>query len=338
VNGERDAGGREADPFAAAERPTLPKPDPRQGLKARFARVAAHPVVRERIPNAVDTLGQYARLVRLDRPIGIWLLLWPALWGLWLSSDGAPNEHVFLVFVLGVVLMRSAGCAINDWADREFDPHVQRTKDRPLAARRIRPYEAIVVYVGLSLISFALVLTLNRLTVYYALAGGVLAAVYPFLKRFFPLPQLWLGAAFSWSIPMAFAAHLDTVPRLAWLLFIAGVLWTAIYDTMYAMVDRDDDLKLGVKSTAILFGESDRLIIGSMQVMSLYALWLVGEQAKLGHWYVGALALAAALFAWQQWLIRTRDREKCFRAFLNNNWVGLILFLGIALDMVFRER
>lgn len=325
---ERDGGGTD----------TMTKPGPAQNLKTQLARVAAHPFVRDVLPRAGAQLGQYARLVRLDRPIGIWLLLWPALWALWLSSGGLPNEKVFVVFVLGVVLMRSAGCAINDWADREFDPHVKRTQDRPLAARRIQPHEALIVYVALSLVAFALVLTLNRLTVYYALGGGVLAAVYPFLKRFFPLPQLWLGAAFSWSIPMAFAAHLDMVPRLAWLLFIAGVLWTAIYDTMYAMVDRDDDLKLGVKSTAILFGDSDRLIIGSMQVLALYALWLVGGQAKLGHWYDGALALSAALFAWQQWLIRTRDREKCFRAFLNNNWVGLILFLGIALDLLFRER
>jgi 4-hydroxybenzoate polyprenyltransferase len=280
-------------------------------------------------------LTEYARLVRLDRPIGIWLLMWPTLWALWLSSAGRPDEHVFVVFVLGVVLMRSAGCAINDYADREFDPHVERTKTRPVAAGRISPREAVGVYVVLSLCSLALVLTLTPITVYYALGGGLLAVVYPFLKRFFPLPQLWLGAAFSWSIPMAYAAHLGLVPRAAWLLFIAGVLWSAVYDTMYAMVDRNDDLKIGVKSTAILFGDADRLIIGSMQAMVLVALWLVGEQAVLGRWYAGALAVGAALFAWQQWLIRNRERDSCFRAFLNNHWFGLVVFAGIALDYVF---
>jgi 4-hydroxybenzoate polyprenyltransferase len=239
------------------------------------------------------------------------------------------------VFVLGVVLMRSAGCAINDYADREFDPHVERTRLRPLAARRIAPREAVGVYVTLSLVAFALVLTLSPITVYYAVAGGVLAVVYPFLKRFFPLPQLWLGAAFSWSIPMAYAAHLGLVPRTAWLLFIAGVLWSAVYDTMYAMVDRDDDLKIGVKSAAILFGDADRAVLASMQVMVLVALWMVGQQAALGRWFAGSLVVGAGLFAWQQWLIRNREREPCFRAFLNNHWFGLVVFAGIALDYIF---
>jgi 4-hydroxybenzoate polyprenyltransferase len=291
-----------------------------------------------RLAFAAAKIGDYARLVRLDRPIGIWLLLWPTLWALWLSSAGRPDERVFVVFVLGVVLMRSAGCAINDYADREFDPQVERTKTRPLAAGRIAPREAVAVYGVLSLCALALVLTLSRVTVYYALAGGVLAIVYPFLKRFFPLPQLWLGAAFSWSIPMAYAAHLGLVPRTAWLLFIAGVLWSAVYDTMYAMVDRDDDLKIGVKSAAILFGDADRAIVGSMQVMVLVALWLVGRQAAMGHWFQGALVVGAALFAWQQWLIRNRDRESCFRAFLNNHWFGLVIFAGIALEYLFRPQ
>jgi 4-hydroxybenzoate polyprenyltransferase len=304
--------------------------------KSRLARLAAHPLIREDLPRVGSALADYARLIRLDRPIGIWLLLWPTLWALWLSSGGRPNEQVFVVFCLGVVLMRSAGCAINDFADREVDPYVERTRERPLAARRIAPLEALGVYAVLSLLALALVLTLNRLTLWYALAGGVLAVVYPFLKRFFPLPQLWLGAAFSWSIPMAWAAQTAAVPRLAWLLFIAGVLWSAVYDTMYAMVDRDDDLKLGVKSTAILFGDADRFVIGGMQLMVLYALWLVGEQAGLGRWWLGGLACGAALFAWQQWLIRSRDRDACFRAFLNNNWFGLVVFAGLALDYVFR--
>jgi 4-hydroxybenzoate polyprenyltransferase len=296
---------------------------------------SAEPPARSRLSPALAKLGDYARLVRLDRPIGIWLLMWPTLWALWLSSAGRPDEHVFVVFFLGVVLMRSAGCAINDYADREFDPQVERTKMRPVAAGRISPREAIAVYLALSLCSLGLVLTLTPITVYYAIGGGVLAVVYPFLKRFFPLPQLWLGAAFSWSIPMAYAAHLGTVPPTAWLLFIAGVLWSAVYDTMYAMVDRNDDLKIGVKSTAILFGDADRAIIGSMQAMVLVALWLVGEQAVLGRWYTGALVVGALLFGWQQWLIRTRDRDSCFRAFLNNHWFGLVVFAGIALDYVF---
>jgi 4-hydroxybenzoate polyprenyltransferase len=284
---------------------------------------------------ALQRLVEYARLVRLDRPIGIWLLMWPTLWALWLSSAGHPNERVFVVFVLGVVLMRSAGCAINDYADREFDGHVERTKARPVAAGRLAPYEAVAVYVALSLAALGLVLTLSRTTVYYALGGGFLAIVYPFLKRFFPLPQLWLGAAFSWSIPMAYAAHLGMVPRTAWLLFIAGVLWSAVYDTMYAMVDRNDDLKIGVKSAAILFGDSDRAILASMQTMVLVALWLVGRQAVLGRWFIGALVVGAGLFVYQQWLIRNRDRESCFRAFLNNHWFGMVIFVGIALDYLF---
>ena len=303
--------------------------------KSRLARLASHPLFREDLPRVGGALADYARLIRLDRPIGIWLLLWPTLWALWLASGGRPDEQVFVVFFLGVVLMRSAGCAINDFADREVDPHVERTRERPLAARRIAPVEALVVYAVLSLLALALVLTLNRLTLWYALAGGVLAVVYPFLKRFFPLPQLWLGAAFSWSIPMAYAAHLGVVPRTAWLLFIAGVLWSAVYDTMYAMVDRDDDLKIGVKSAAILFGDADRAILASMQAMVLVALWMVGRQAALGHWYGGALVVGGALFAWQQWLIRHREREPCFRAFLNNHWFGLVVFAGIALDYLF---
>ena len=285
-------------------------------------------------PRALATLADYASLVRLDRPIGIWLLLWPALWGLWIAGAGRPDEHVFVVFVLGVLLTRSAGCALNDYADRNFDAHVRRTADRPLAAGRVSPAEALLIWAILSLLALALVLTLNRVTLWYAIAGAALMAVYPFLKRFFPLPQVWLGAAFSWSIPMAFAAQTGTVPRLAWLLFVAGLLWTAVYDTIYAMVDRDDDLKLGVKSTAILFGDADRWIIAAMQAMVLYALWLAGQQAKLGRWFAFGLLAGACLFAHQQWLIRGREREACFRAFLANNWFGLVIFVAIALDYV----
>ncbi|HXQ30805.1 MAG TPA: 4-hydroxybenzoate octaprenyltransferase [Steroidobacteraceae bacterium] len=286
---------------------------------------------------AVTTLVDYARLMRLDRPIGIWLLLWPALWALWLASHGHPDEHVFIVFALGVLLMRSAGCAINDFADRRFDPHVARTEDRPLAAGRVSPAEALLIYAILSLLALALVCTLDSLTVKFAVGGAVLTIVYPFLKRFFPLPQVWLGAAFSWSIPMAFAAETGQVPRLAWLLFVAAVLWSATYDTMYAMVDRDDDLKLGIKSAAILFGDADRWIIGAMQVLVLYAFWLAGQQADLGRWFWIALSIGACLFAWQQWLIRAREPPDCFRAFLSNNWFGLAIFVGIALDYLFAK-
>ena len=280
----------------------------------------------------------YVRLVRLDRPIGIWLLLWPALWALWLASGGAPREAVFVVFVAGVVLTRSAGCAINDYADRRVDGHVARTAGRPLPTGRIAPAEAIAVYVALSLLALALVMTLDRLTIEYAIAGAGLMLVYPFLKRVFPLPQVWLGAAFSWSIPMAFAAERHEVPRLAWLLFLAGVLWSTVYDTLYAMVDRDDDLRLGVKSTAILFGSADRTIIAVLQLLVIATLWLAGDRAGLGYWFRGALALGALLFAWQQWLIRERKREACFRAFSNNQWFGLVIFVGIALDYLFAQH
>ncbi len=281
-------------------------------------------------------LADYARLVRLHRPVGIWLLLWPALWGLWLAARGHPHEHVFVVFVLGVVLTRSAGCAVNDFADRSFDAHVARTCDRPVATGRVSAPEALLIYAILSLLALALVLTLDRLTVEFAIGGASLTIVYPFLKRFFPLPQVWLGAAFSWSVPMAFAAELHTVPRLAWLVFIAGVLWTAVYDTMYAMVDREDDLKLGIRSTAILFGDADRWVLAAMQGLVLYSLWLAGEQAALGLWFRLGLAAGAALFAYQQWLIRDRDPAGCFRAFSNNAWFGLVVFVGIALDYLFR--
>jgi 4-hydroxybenzoate polyprenyltransferase len=297
-------------------------------------RAAARAAARE-LNRAGETLADYARLIRLDRPIGIWLLLWPTLWALWVAAHGYPNEHVFIVFVLGVVLMRSGGCAVNDFADRRVDPHVARTENRPLATGRVSPPEALLIFAILSLLAFALVLTLNRLTVQLSFAGAGLTIVYPFLKRFFPLPQVWLGAAFSWSIPMAFAAETGQVPRLGWLLFVAGVLWTAVYDTMYAMVDREDDIRLGVRSSAILLGDADRFVIGVMQVMVLVALAMVGQQAELGRWFHLSLWIGGALFLYQQWLIRARVPRDCFRAFLNNHWFGLVIFLGVALDYLF---
>ena len=280
-------------------------------------------------------LREYALLMRLDRPIGTLLLLWPTLWALWIAGAGRPDPHVLLVFVAGVVLMRSAGCVMNDFADRRIDPHVARTRERPLARGAVTPLEALLLAAALGAVAFGLVLTLNRLTILLALAGAVLTVAYPFLKRFTHLPQIWLGASFGWSVPMAFAAQTGTVPQLAWLMFIAVILWAVVYDTMYAMVDRADDLKLGVRSTAILFGDADRVLIGVLQALLLVALWLVGRQAGLGGWYHAALAVAAALSLWQQYLIRDRYPPDCFRAFLNNNFYGMAVFVGILLHYIY---
>lgn len=299
-------------------------------------RLGASSLATEMLPAAAAKARGYARLTRLDRPIGIWLLLWPVLWALWLSSGGKPDPHVFVVFVLGTVLTRSAGCAINDYADRNFDGHVRRTRDRPLVTGQVDPIEAIALCAGLGLIALGLVLTLNPLTQLLTLGGIVLILTYPFMKRFFPLPQFYLGAAFTWSVPMAFAAQTGSVPRLAGVLFIAGLLWTMAYDTMYAMADREDDRKLGIRSSAILFGDADRFIIGCMQLMTLLALWLAGRQLELGLWYGVGLAVAAVFALYQQFLIRDRKPEACFRAFLNNNYFGMSVFAGIALDYIFR--
>jgi 4-hydroxybenzoate polyprenyltransferase len=282
------------------------------------------------------TLREYALLMRLHRPIGIWLLLWPALWGLWIAGEGRPDARLLILFVAGVVLTRSAGCVINDYADRDFDPKVARTRDRPLAARRVAPAEALFLFVALGFISVWLALQLDPLAQLYAVAGGLLAVTYPWLKRIVHVPQFYLGVAFGWSIPMAFAAQTGVVPKIAWLLLTAVVLWAAVYDTMYAMVDREDDLRIGVKSTAILFGEADRFLIAVMQAMTLFALWLAGKEAGLGNWYRGGLAVAALLFAYQLWLIRRRQPEACFRAFNNNHYVGLVVFVGLALDYLYR--
>lgn len=279
-------------------------------------------------------LLQYARLMRLDKPIGIYLLLWPTLWALWIAGEGRPNLMVLLVFVAGVVLMRSAGCVINDYADRDFDQHVARTKDRPIAAGRVSPKEALLLFCGLCFSAFLLVLLMNSLTVWLSLAGGFLAATYPFMKRYTHLPQVYLGAAFGWAVPMAFAAQTGEVPRTAWLLFVATVLWATAYDTMYGMVDREEDRKIGVKSTAILFGEADRAIIGIIQVLALAALGLAGQAAGLGGYYYFGLLLAAGLALYQQFLIRDRTPEQCFKAFLNNNWFGAAVFSGIILDFL----
>ena len=285
----------------------------------------------ERLENR---LCEYALLMRLHRPIGIYLLLWPTLWALWLAGNGQPPRGTTLVFIIGVALMRSAGCVINDIADRKFDPHVARTRDRPLAAGRVSLGEAIGVACVLCLLAFALVLTQNALTVKLAFVGLALALTYPLMKRFHHFPQLHLGAAFGWGIPMAYAAITDTTPLVAWLLFIANILWSTIYDTQYAMVDREDDLKIGVKSTAILFGEQDRQIIGYLQLAFMLLLLSVGLLTGRGWVYYLACFVAAWFALYQQYLIRDRAPEDCFKAFLNNHGLGLVIFCGLLLDFL----
>jgi 4-hydroxybenzoate polyprenyltransferase len=281
---------------------------------------------------ARDRLPLYLVLVRADRPAGALLLMWPTLWALWIASAGTPSLHLFLVFVAGVFLTRSAGCVINDLADRDFDPHVERTRGRPLATGAVGTAEAMKVAGALLVAAFLLVLTTNRLAVLLSFAALPLAAAYPYMKRVTYIPQFFLGLAFSWGIPMAFAAATGGVPLVAWLVFIANVLWAMIYDTMYAMVDREDDVRIGVKSTAILFDDADRLIIGIMQGMMLMVLMIVGRQVAAGLYYFAGVAAAAILMLHHQFLIRDRSRDGCFRAFLANNWLGLAIFAGIALD------
>jgi 4-hydroxybenzoate polyprenyltransferase len=280
-------------------------------------------------------LREYARLMRIDRPIGIWLLLWPVLWALWVAADGHPDERLFVIFVTGTFVMRSAGCVMNDFADREFDPHVRRTANRPLAKQSVSTAEALGLFAVLALAALALIIPLNRPTQVLALIGGVLAVTYPFLKRFFSLPQAYLGAAFGWSVPMVFAAQTGSVPPQAWVMFLSVVLWTTAYDTIYAMVDREDDLVIGIRSSAILFGRADRAIIAVLQAGALAGLVAVGLMGDLGRWYWYGLVAAAALAIHQQWLIRARDPDRCFRAFLNNNLFGLAVFAGILLDYLF---
>jgi 4-hydroxybenzoate polyprenyltransferase len=279
-------------------------------------------------------LLDYAILLRLNRPIGTLLLLWPTYWALWLAADGMPQFGNLIVFTLGVFLMRAAGCAINDFADRKVDRHVKRTKDRPLTSGRIQPWEAVALFAGICLLAFLMVVFFtNTLTLYLSFGGVFLAFIYPFMKRHTHLPQLFLGAAFSWAIPMAWAAEAGEVTRLVWLLFTANVLWTVAYDTLYAMVDRDDDVKIGVKSTAILFGDADRAIIAVLQSLVVLILILVGRQAGLGTaFYLGVIGMAC-LFVFQQHLARFRDRDGCFKAFLNNNWAGFSVFLGLMIDL-----
>jgi 4-hydroxybenzoate polyprenyltransferase len=284
----------------------------------------------------LDSLYQYARLMRLDRPIGIWLLLWPTLWALWIAGDGRPQARVFAIMVLGVVVMRSAGCVINDYADRELDPKVSRTRDRPLASGRVTPPEALVLFVALSLVAIALALQLNRPAQLLAVVGAALTVVYPFMKRLIAAPQLVLGAAFGWSVPMAFAAQTGQVPRLAWLIWLNVVVWAVIYDTMYAMADRGDDLRIGVKSTAILFGKADVFIVGLLMVVLMLGLALVGQMAGLGPWYFAGLLAGGGLLLRERLLIGAREPAACFKAFLESHLFGFIVLAGIVLDYIFR--
>ncbi len=274
---------------------------------------------------------QYALLARLHRPIGILLLLWPTLWALWIAADGWPRLGVLVVFVLGVILMRSAGCVINDYADRNFDPHVSRTRDRPIASGKVSADEAMLLFMALTFSAFLLVLTMNTFTILLSFGGVALAAIYPFMKRYTHMPQIVLGMAFAWAVPMAFAAQTGEVPRVAWLIYTITVLWAVIYDTMYAMADREEDLKIGVKSTAILFGDADRVIIAILQATMLLALYLLGQQAQLGLAYNLSLLVVLGLMLYQQYLIRYRQPAQCIRAFLNNNWLGMVVFIGILL-------
>jgi 4-hydroxybenzoate polyprenyltransferase len=284
---------------------------------------------RERLPH-------YWKLIRGDRPVGTLLLLWPTAWALWLAAEGLPPLRIFVIFMLGVWLTRSAGCVINDYADRWLDPQVARTRSRPLATGDVSPREALAVFAAMMLVAFALVLFTNRLTIALSVVGVLLAASYPFLKRYTYLPQAYLGLAFGWGIPMAFAAIQGTVPPLAWLLFLGNLLWTTGYDTWYAMVDRKDDLRAGAKSTAILFGDADLIALGVLYGGFLVTMVLLGERAGLGVNYLAGVAVAAGFIGWQFVIARDRRPENCFRAFLANQWVGLTVFVGIALDLAMR--
>ncbi|KTS71726.1 4-hydroxybenzoate octaprenyltransferase [Pantoea sp. BS_4] len=274
----------------------------------------------------------YSRLMRIDKPIGTLLLLWPTLWALWLANRAMPPLPVLIVFVAGVFVMRAAGCVINDYADRKVDGHVERTKLRPLASGAVTAKEAKMLFVVLGLIAFGLVLSMNLMTIMLSVVGLALAWVYPFMKRYTHLPQVVLGAAFGWAIPMAWAAVSESLPLVCWLVFLANICWTVAYDTQYAMVDREDDLKIGVKSTAILFGQYDKLIIGLLQLATLGLMALVGTRLHLNGAFYWTLLLAGGLFVYQQKLIAKRARQACFQAFLNNNYVGLVLFLGVLMN------
>jgi 4-hydroxybenzoate polyprenyltransferase len=279
-----------------------------------------------------DRAQQYWVLGRFDKPIGILILLWPALWALWVASDGKPDLLVLTVICAGVVLMRAAGCVINDYADRNFDPHVERTKQRPIAAGKVSPKEALLLFVVMCLVAFGLVLLLNLYTIMLSFIAAFLAASYPFMKRYTHLPQAYLGIAFGFAVPMSFSAQTNSIPLVAWVMYLAVILWALVYDTMYAMVDKADDLKIGVKSTAILFGDKDREIMAVLQIIILALLISIGQMQSLGGFYYAGLAVATGLSVYQQKLIYHRDRALCFKAFLNSNWFGFAVFFGLLVD------
>ena len=286
-------------------------------------------------PEIASQLRNYGKLMRVDKPIGIWLLLWPTLWALWLAGEGTPDQGLFVVFVIGVFIMRSAGCVLNDFADRKIDPYVERTRSRPLATGAVAPLEALTLFAALGLIAVGLATMLNKPAQVLAIVGAVLTVVYPFIKRYMSIPQFVLGAAFGWAVPMAFAAQTGETPELAWLVFGITLVWAVIYDTFYAMVDRDDDKKIGVKSTAVLFGEVDLFVIGGLQLVMLLGLIFVGFRADLGFWFYLSVAVAAAMMAWHLWLARDRQPAGCFQAFLKNHLIGMVIFIGIVLHYTF---
>jgi len=286
-------------------------------------------------PEIASQLRNYGKLMRVDKPIGVWLLLWPTLWALWLAGEGTPDQGLFVIFVVGVFIMRSAGCVLNDFVDRKIDPYVERTRTRPLATGAVAPLEALTLFVALGLIAIGLASMLNAQAQLLAVIAAGLTVAYPFLKRYVSIPQFILGAAFGWAAPMAFAAQTGETPELAWLVFGTALIWAVIYDTFYAMVDREDDLKIGVKSTAVLFGEVDLFVIAGLQLLMLLALALVGYRAELGFWYYLSVGIAAAMMAWHLWLARDRQAAGCFKAFLMNHLIGMVIFIGIVLHYTF---
>ncbi|HWU75299.1 MAG TPA: 4-hydroxybenzoate octaprenyltransferase [Rhodanobacter sp.] len=322
-------------PHVRAPRPAAARPAGPADSSTRASRVLDW--LLQKLPlRQREKAHDYLVLTRMDRPIGALLLLWPTWWALWLAADDFPPWKLLIIFTLGVFAMRAAGCAINDFADRKLDPQVERTAGRPIASGRVTPREALIVFAALLMFAFILVLFTNKLTIEMSFVGAALAAIYPFTKRWTYLPQVVLGAAFGWSIPMAFTAVTGTVPPLGWLLFIANILWSVVYDTEYAMVDRDDDLKVGAKSTAILFGDADLPILGILMATLLLAMVFVGQRAHLGWPYWLALLVATGLFAYQLWLIRKRERGPCLTAFRHNNWWGLAVWIGIVLALAVR--
>jgi 4-hydroxybenzoate polyprenyltransferase len=284
-----------------------------------------HPIIAKYWPK----ISPFVELTRLNKPVGIYLLLWPTLWALWVAAQGIPDLSLIVIFTLGVILMRSAGCVINDYADRKVDGHVERTINRPLVTGAVTNKQAMIVFFSLLTAAFVLVLFTNTLTIQLSFAGAVLAAIYPYMKRHTHLPQIFLGAAFSWAIPMAFAAQADALPKYVWLIYMANLSWTVAYDTMYAMVDRDDDIKIGVKSTAILFADADKVMIAVMQGIAIFCLFLLGLELSLNAFYYLGLLVAIGLMTYQQWLIRARDKAGCFAGFINSHWVGVAVWLGL---------